>query len=93
MDEQKKIHDTDAQSIQPEELAEPDLVAEEAFRAEREKRIEGFVLNISEDELADDPVLPEQKPEPEPAPVAPKRVERPLVRRKKNSLMYITIYL
>ncbi|MBQ9083749.1 MAG: endolytic transglycosylase MltG [Clostridia bacterium] len=93
MDEQKKIHDTDAQSIQPEELAEPDLVAEEAFRAEREKRIEGFVLNISEDELADDPVLPEQKPEPEPAPVAPKRVERPLVRRKKNSWMYSTIYL
>ncbi len=93
MDEQKKIHDTDAQPIQPEELAEPDLAAEEEFRAEREKRVEGFVLNISEDELADDPVEPVQKPEPAPVPAAPKREERPLVRRKKNGWMYGTIYL
>ncbi len=98
MDEQKKIHDTDTQAIQPEELAEPDLVAEEEFRAQREKRIESFVLNLSDDDLAEEPVqeepVPEQKPVPEVRKAERKpREERPLVRRKKHGWMYGTMYL
>jgi UPF0755 protein len=88
----------DEQSVQPEELAEPDLAAEEEFRAQREKRIESFVLNLSDDDLADDPVqeepVPEQKPVPEVRKAKRKpREERPLVRRKKHGWMYSTMYL
>lgn len=107
MDDQKKLQESVQPAAQPEEqiaaapsMDEAETTAEHEFLVQREKRIESFVLNLSDEDLAKDPEPPvNNNPEQQAAPVkaavktTKPRKERPLVRRKKNSWMYSTLYL